>query len=363
MNHSSSSLPKLLFVIADSSRSGAPRQVLTLMKGLGDAYRLALACTEGWLADEAKKLRADVFILPPTRFKSINFLKKIYTETKPDLIHCHGVRGGVLGLFAIGSSTKVPPVLYTEHTWTEDFPMTSKVRKSAHIFLLRTLLQKATKVIAVSKAVESFFTHHHIVPASKIHVIYGGVASCPEVEPTDKPVIGMLGSLVKVKGIDLLLQALALLRRSYPDVRCKIGGTGKDIFSFQYLAHKLKIDRMVEWVGEVQDPHDFFEQIRVFVQPSWSEAFGLSVLEAMACGIPVIVSRTGGLKEIVEDNENGLTFPKGEINVLASQLELLLHDQQLYEKLSQKGRERAALFSIERMLQNHREVYQQLLQK
>lgn len=355
--------PLLLFVIADSSRTGAPKQVLALMKGVISAYQVHLACPTGWLSDEAKKSGIQVHELPGTRLRGIKALKKIYQDVQPGLVHVHGVRGGGLALAAAQKNIfrTMPPFLYTEHTWTEDFPMASRLRKALHLFALRKLMKKTTKVIAVSQAVQHFFVNHHIVPASNIQVIYGGIEPGVAVEPVNEPMVGFLGHLSRVKGVHLLLQALALLSPKYPKLRCKIGGMGNELFSFQYLAHKLKIDQMVEWVGEVRDPHVFFEQIRILVQPSLSEAFGLSALEAMSCGIPVIVSRAGGLKEIVEDSENSLTFPRGEVAVLASQMELLLNDQPLYERLSQKGRERAAFFTVERMVQAHLEMYRQVL--
>ena len=358
--------PTILLVIADSSRTGGPKQVLVLMKGLLEQYRLALACPTGWLSEEAKKLNIEVHDLPSTRLKSRDSLKKIFEVVKPDLIHVHGVRGGMMTLFATPTpkdGIKSTPILYTEHTWTEDFPMMSHVRKALHLFLLRKFFKKTTKVIAVSKAVESFLVRHRIAPQSNIEVIYGGIEMNEEIEPVREAIVGFLGHISTVKGVHLLIKALALLHRHYPDLRCKIAGLGEELFYFQYLAHKLKVDQIVEWVGEVHEPHDFFKEIRVLVQPSLSEAFGLSVLEAMSCGIPVIASRVGGLPEIVEDNETGLTFPKGEVAVLASQLELLINDQPLYEKLSKNGRERASHFTTDRMIRSHLELYQQCLQK
>lgn len=92
----------------------------------------------------------------------------------------------------------------------------------------------------------------------------------------------------------------------------------------------------------------FWNSLSVAVVPSFHEAFGLIALEAMACGIPVVASAVGGLKEIVEDSETGMLVPPGDAAALAQALITLLTNEPLRLRLAQGALRRAQMFSLER---------------
>jgi glycosyltransferase involved in cell wall biosynthesis len=115
----------------------------------------------------------------------------------------------------------------------------------------------------------------------------------------------------------------------------------------------MERDGMLSTVGAVprnQMPA-FWNSVSVAVVPSFREAFGLIALEAMACGVPVVATAVGGLKEIVQEGESGLFVPPGDATALAQALVTLLTNEPLRQRLAQGARRRAEKFSLERRSQ------------
>ncbi|MEM1547361.1 MAG: glycosyltransferase family 4 protein, partial [Candidatus Methanomethylicia archaeon] len=100
-----------------------------------------------------------------------------------------------------------------------------------------------------------------------------------------------------------------------------------------------------------------FEDAAIFVLPSIYEPFGMAAAEALASGIPIIVSRTGGLREIVEENVNGFSFNTGDWRELSEKLLLLLRDSRLREEMSRAARTSAKKFSSENIALKYLQTY------
>lgn len=152
-----------------------------------------------------------------------------------------------------------------------------------------------------------------------------------------KPYVFFAGRLEAYKGVDVLIKAMKKL----PELTLKIAGTGPDEARLRSLVTK---GQRVEFLGFVQ-PERVRELMRdataVVVPSVWYEPFGLVALEAMRVGAPVIVSKTGGLAEVVEDRLSGLVVPPGDERALAKALQCLVDDPGLSCEISQNARKRA----------------------
>lgn len=353
--------PKLIYVIADSSQTGGPTQVLYLMQRLKSEYDIHLFSPKGWLADRAKELQIPTKEMAPTlsRFGLRATVASHYRDLKPNIIHCHGVRGGLIGrLCDIPTESKV---VYTEHLWTNDFHLPSRWREWLQISFLRVAGRKTDKTIAVSQAVKTFLISHGISNIKNTSVIYGGIMPIPAGKPQQHPVIGTLGNLTWVKGVDLLIKALPKVVKEISDVKCIVAGDGPDSHRLKALAVKFQVADRIKWLGRVNDPTDFFHQIGVYVQPSRSESFGMATLEAMSAGIPVVASDAGALPEIVQNNQNGLLFKSKDSVELAKDIITLLSDPDKRARLGQKGIKTAASYSVDEMVNHHHKLYQELI--
>ena len=182
----------------------------------------------------------------------------------------------------------------------------------------------------------------------------------PAVDPgPDRPfTIGYAGGFIAAKGVDTLFKACARLT---DDWRLRLVGSGDQEQSLRDLATQLHIEKRVFWDGKTPSTAmpDFYRSLDALVLPSrtqhnWMEQFGRVLVEAMACGVPVIGSNSGEIPQVIGDA--GLVFPEGEDEVLAIRLQQLLADPALCADLSQRGRQRV----LERYTQAHiaRETYE-----
>ncbi len=178
--------------------------------------------------------------------------------------------------------------------------------------------------------------------------------------------IGYAGRLVREKGIELLLRALAQVQGEW---QLKILGSGPLYATLEKLARALNVASRVQftsWVASSEMP-SFYHSLDVLVvpsltQPNWKEQFGRVLMEAMACGIPVIGSNSGEIPQVIGDA--GIIVPEGKVTALANALDALIRDQARRIELGMMGRARAlALFSQQRVVDDTYALYVQLMSR
>jgi glycosyltransferase involved in cell wall biosynthesis len=163
------------------------------------------------------------------------------------------------------------------------------------------------------------------------------------VEKCKTPVVGYFGRLKKYKCIDHLLRAFQILRKDFPEARLKIVGDGDDRVRLERITQELGLRDNVEFTGHVS----MGKKVRFVVNTSSKEGWGLTVLEANACGTCVIASDVPGLRDSVIDGETGLLYEYGNIGQLVEKMALLLRDQALVTRLSKNALEWSKKFRWE----------------
>jgi glycosyltransferase involved in cell wall biosynthesis len=176
-------------------------------------------------------------------------------------------------------------------------------------------------------------------------------------------VINFTGRIVERKGIDVLINAFAqagnLLQSSSTLI---IIGTGFDEDKLRNLASKLGITNNVRFLGHSREVVKYYQASDIFVLPSYAEGMPNSLLEAMACGLPVIASRIGGVVDVVEDGKSGILVEPGDVSGLASAMVRLLKDAELRQRLGAEARKRIVEgFSIDRMAEEYIKLYGELI--
>lgn len=234
------------------------------------------------------------------------------------------------------------------------------------------------KVIAVSPAVAEHLATTHNVPRETIVCIPNGIDAekfrppAPDSTqialreilgiPADAMVVGCTARLSQVKGLEYLLEAVALSRKKHPDLYCLIVGEGPSRSGLEVLTGKLGLYGKVIITGVVNDIAPYLAQMDIFVLPSRMEGLGLSILEAFAAGKPVIASRVGGIVNVVRDRENGLLVSSGSAEEIADAVDLLLEDKKLAAELAKKGFQTVREeFSLDRMAEGIEAVYGSVL--
>jgi glycosyltransferase involved in cell wall biosynthesis len=183
-------------------------------------------------------------------------------------------------------------------------------------------------------------------------VIYNGVDTrhYRVSEQRDRParegtVVGVTSRLCAGKGIDVLLQAMKILRDTIADgpVRLLVAGGGPEQQELERLTARLEIENDVSMVGWVEDLSAFWQQCDIAAVPSdtWIETFGMAAAEPMAFGLPVVATRNGGLCEVVDDGVTGFLVAPGDADALAAALARYVPDRPLREAHGAAGRARA----------------------
>jgi glycosyltransferase involved in cell wall biosynthesis len=172
-------------------------------------------------------------------------------------------------------------------------------------------------------------------------------------------VLAFLGRVSREKGLEVLAEAFEKLLISHPDAVLGVIGDGpwKDEFQ-RRMAHTGRAVFTGE-LGGAELPRAL-ASAAIFAFPSTTDTFGNAVLEALACGVPAVVTDQGGPKEIVEDGRSGLVVPGDDPSALASALDLLLGNAELRRRLGEGGLDRARLFSPGASCDEHLAFYRRL---
>lgn len=184
------------------------------------------------------------------------------------------------------------------------------------------------------------------------------------------PMIVFVGRLVDEKGVEDLIQAVKLLLPGWPDIGALIVGEGQHRSAFERLRRELGLEDRIHFVGWVS-PNlvpNYLAAGDIFVAPSrhapdgWIEAQGLTVIEAMSTGIPVVATEVGGLVDIVRHEETGLLVPQRSPRQIAAAVERLARDPSLRHRLRKGGLRLARIFSRESTAERFSSVFGSLIQ-
>ena len=193
------------------------------------------------------------------------------------------------------------------------------------------------------------------IPAKHVRVIRPGLTqedySAPEIKPaSDHPMMLYVGRLKRYKGIELGFAALQQLRAKYPRLEYAIVGGGDYLSELRRQVQTLGLEQQVSFRGFVTHAEKvaLMQQAAALIYTSPKEGWGLSVIEANACGTPVVASDAPGLRESVKDGETGFLVPHGDVSALAQRLDQLFSDPVLYQRLRIQGIAWARSFTWER---------------
>jgi len=283
-------------------------------------------------------------------------LSRFVREQNVQIVHAHVARDYPLAALAIGRSAA--RLVLTRHVL---FPMNP---------IHKLTLRRAARVIAVSQAVADALRAQTIFPTEIIRVIHNGIdvdrfsraRESVHREP-GKLRVGTIGHLSEIKGHDDFIRAAAIVCGQRDDVEFVIAGedkspAGENRLRLEKLIDDLKLNERVHLVGWVDDIATLLGTFDLFVSPSRSEPFGLSIIEAMAAGVPVIATASEGAREIVEPNQTGLLVSIGDAEAIARAINDLLGHASERDRLTRNAefaaRER---FSLQQMVDKTEQLY------
>jgi glycosyltransferase involved in cell wall biosynthesis len=225
------------------------------------------------------------------------------------------------------------------------------LRRARPDVLARWTVTLADVLTTNSAAGREFWSGRLGVPRDRMHVLYNGLDTdefAPgEARPVGAPcVIGVLARLHRANGHDWFLSALARLPGE-PNWTCLMSGDGPEGARLSKRVSELGLADRVKLVGHVKDAPQFLRSLDVYVHPALVAGMPNAVLEAMACGVPVVATAVGGTPEAVVDGDTGWLVAPGDIEATTDRIARLLRDPAMRRRMGDAGRERAvAVFSV-----------------
>jgi len=319
------------------------------------------------VADRAQALSLPTLIIPcRSRVDrgAVAAIREYVKNHDIDLIHTHGYKGNIYGILAARAARV--PIIATCHNWPA-----STLPLRLYSFLDRIVLRKANHIVAVSENVRERL-RRFAIPSRKITVIQNGVDTARfasarpvlrhELNLDGRTVIGVVGRLSSEKGHKFLLRAAPRLIEEFPTVALVFIGSGPEQPALESLTRELNLQDRVFFAGFRRDMPQVYASIDILVLPSLEEGLPLTVLEAMAAGLPILASRVGDIGKIIVSGVSGLLIEPGSTDGLYGALVQLLRDPALRDTLRANARATVnSSFSVQRMAAQYLELYASVL--
>ena len=312
-------------------------------------------------------------INPFTDAQVILRLARLIRRERFDLVHTHGSKAGFIArVAAIGSRV---PVVYSPHNFAfhEGVP-----RWQAHIFAFVEKLAArflTTKIITVSNAEQEMARQFGVGTPDLFATVHSGVnlstfsrrVDSSEQKttlgvPREAQLVGAVGRLSEQKNPLGFVRLAARVHEKMPDVHFVWIGDGPLELSARGLAVELGVEKILHFVGQRSDVPADLHALDVFVMTSRWEAFSLALLEAMACGLPVVATRLDGIAEAVTEGENGFLLSVSDVDGMSAAMQKLLSDSELAKHMGVNARQRVEQnFTRPQMMDRLMQVYRSVI--
>ena len=305
-------------------------------------------------------------------------LFRLLKQERPEILHTVLFHANLLGRI-IGRAAGVSIIVSTIQNeyfggwmrerllaWTDGLcDMTTVVSKRVYDRMTRLGIVRSSvcKVIHNGIRVDAFFSLLHLERSERSSgEVAGRFLPLVEMKRGEEDRIHLLaiGRLVEQKGFFVLLDVIANLKKMFPTILLVIVGEGELRSAIEKRIDELELRDQVKLVGERTDTQTFFQKADVFVLSSLFEGFGNVVLEAMACGVPVVATNTGGVPEMIAEGKSGFIVPSNDSSALARAIERTLHlsSEEKKNMIESARRTVEEKFSIQKIAEEYLNLYE-----
>lgn len=312
---------------------------------------------EGRFASEIRKTGARVELLSaPNRWHLVYRLKSYFRDHRIDIVHTHNTYPHLYGTLA-ARLARVPIVVNTRHGQRIGHGWKSKM-------LFRFAARWVDRIIAVSDDAAALCVNEDRIPAPKVTRIWNGIdpADFAFLGSSGRPLAVCVARLAPEKDLATLLRATSIAIQSVPELRLRIIGGGPLQRQLEALANELSLAGRIDFLGECENVPELLGSSGFYVSPSLSEGISLTILEAMAVGLPVIATSVGGNPEVVDEPETGLLVPAASPEKLALAMVQMCKTKADWTSMGKAGRRRVTqFFDVRMMAENYQSLYEELL--
>jgi glycosyltransferase involved in cell wall biosynthesis len=341
--------------------------VYALIKNLVHTKDLELSVVllnEGRLADELRRLDISVEVVDENGrsfLQSVREVRKILDRRSPGIVHSHRYKENILAFLSTRENDRIR-LASTQH----GMPESIGANRNPKYILLHKLnislsMKSFKRVIAVSGDIRDILIHKYGFPVNQITVIHNGT-DIPEESPEKRErarfIIGSMGRMFPVKDYPLMVEIAREVYRETDKIRFELAGDGPDMARVRDLLERYRLGDVFLLRGFVEDPAGFYRDLDIYLNTSLHEGIPMSVLEAMSHGIPVIAPNVGGLKEMMEDGNEGYLVDGRDPKTFARKCLRLYGDRLLRQSMGSSARKKVEKeFTNDGMAREYHRLY------
>jgi len=314
-----------------------------------------------------KRMKLGKIFFPMELIYDLFRLKRIIREINPDIIHLQSTIP-LFSLFGIYMFRRNLILITVHGYFKEEYKIYTFLRKIFYRFFCvpieKFALSQIPYIIVLCPQLENMISK---ITRSKIFIISNGIdfnyiQKINSYGKKNFPTIFFLGYLTKGKGVENLIKAIHSVRKKVDNVKLYIGGIGPNMQKLKKLVQNLDLQENVIFLGYLNNKEKFsyMKSMDIFVLPSYWESFPIVLLEAMACGKPIITTNVGGNPYAVQNGENGFLLQPGNWDEISEKLIYLFQNKKLMNEMGEKSLKRVSEFDWEIVAKQTREVYRKI---
>jgi len=367
----------ILHIFSGDLWAGAEVMIFNLLQQLRDNYGakiVALSMNEGVLTCKLRKLGIETHVIPENTYSLLGILRNaivLFRGKHIDAIHSHRYKENLLARM-LGTFLGIRLLITTLHGLPEPFVGEKWIGRTiakVNYFVLRHFFGS---IVSVSQDIATRLMGSFRFKAENLCVVHNGINSAHTFEPNGPAAaehqeskvfhIGTVGRLVPVKGFELFLEVAAEIMQQIQNVRFSILGDGPLRDKLVQRARGLRIEERIEFLMPRRDPVPYYRSLDIYLNTSFHEGIPMSILEAMACGVPAVASKVGGLSEVISHGKEGFLVEGREPKQYATVCVQIIGEKDLRNMLAQNSIARIQKdFSAVSMAEKYHSLYMNMV--
>ena len=317
----------------------------------------------GQIAKEMQELNAEIYIFDDINKKNImkvlKSAEKIVEENNISkiIVHHSSPMSWIIAYY-LNRKYSILYYIYVHGNLSDELRLKKQKISFFRKYMYKVTCKKSDGLIAISNSVAKSIKEHLPNISNKINIIYNGVNlkqfknSNSFIGVNKMPTILFVGRLINEKGVHLLIKAISELKI---DIRCLIIGDGPERKKLEELSVKLGVDKKIDFLGMRRNIAEYYKKADLFIHPAiWEEGFGITLVEAMASGLPCVAFNKGAIPEIIEDRISGFIIkeetPEALSKAIDDAINIMNEDVILWKNMKDCAIRKAMNFDIRFMV-------------
>jgi glycosyltransferase involved in cell wall biosynthesis len=380
---------KILYIITQGVWGGAQRYIFDLTDSMSNDFDITVAIGESKGPQDLQKqlTKQNIKIIQLKHLVrrislshdilAIFELIKLYKKVKPDIIHLNSSKAGFIGsLTKLLTHKNQISIVYTAHGWVFLEPL-SKLKKQLYLWAEKYTTKYKNAIVVLSQQDKDIAIKKIHPNKTQVHIIPIGITSIKQQQTKKQALqllqtytkkslkthtlIGVVANFYKTKGIDIFLQAIAIIKNKLDNTQIIIIGDGPERKNLEQLIDSLKLNHIITLAGYIPNAKNIIPAFDLIVSPSKKEGLPYAILETMQAGIPIIATKVGGIPSVIKHEKNGVLIEPNDPDMLAQAIKKYLQNKKAFATYAANAKKDILKYSDKNMIKETTALYQSLL--